>query len=40
VEGFGGRIWAEPRDGGGSTFTFSLPIAPDAVDGLSEALPN
>ena len=32
VEGFGGRIWAEPREGGGSTFTFTMPIAPDAIE--------
>ncbi len=40
VEGFGGRIWAEPREGGGSSFTFSLPITPDAVDWPSKTLPN
>ncbi len=27
VEGHGGRIWHEPRDGGGSIFRFSLPLA-------------
>jgi len=26
VEGHGGRIWAEPAAGGGSVFTFTLPI--------------
>jgi PAS domain S-box-containing protein len=32
IEAHGGRIWAEPRDGGGSTFAFALPIAPDVGD--------
>ena len=27
VEGHGGRIWFTPNSGGGSTFTFTLPIA-------------
>jgi PAS domain S-box-containing protein len=27
VETLGGRIWAEPRDGGGSEFGFALPLA-------------
>lgn len=26
IEGHGGRIWAENRSGGGSTFSFALPI--------------
>lgn len=27
IEAHGGRIWAAPRPGGGSVFTFSLPLA-------------
>lgn len=28
----GGRIWAHPRDGGGSEFGFALPLAEDRLD--------
>jgi signal transduction histidine kinase len=27
VESLGGRIWAAPREGGGSEFGFALPLA-------------
>jgi len=27
IESLGGRIWAEPRDGGGTEFGFALPLA-------------
>jgi PAS domain S-box-containing protein len=29
IESLGGRIWAQPRDGGGSEFGFALPLASD-----------
>jgi signal transduction histidine kinase len=33
VEGMGGRIWAEPNAGKGTTFVFELPVAPAAMKG-------
>jgi signal transduction histidine kinase len=41
VERMGGRIWAEPRPGGGSRFAFTLPgfTREDAADALSEEGP-
>ncbi len=30
IEAHGGRLWASPNDGPGLTFTFSVPIKPDA----------
>ena len=35
VEAHGGRLWAEPRPGGGAVFRFTLPSAPseETVDG-------
>ena len=32
IESHDGRIWAKPRDGGGSEFGFALPIANDRED--------
>ena len=32
IESHGGRIWAKPRDGGGSEFGFALPIGNDRED--------
>jgi two-component system sensor histidine kinase KdpD len=31
VEAQGGRIWAESREGGGSIFTFTLPVAQETL---------
>ena len=31
VEAHGGRIWAEPADGGGARFAFTLPVVPAEV---------
>ncbi len=31
VERHQGRLWAEPNDGPGATFSFSIPLAPDAI---------
>ena len=35
VEGPGGRIWAQPPAGGGTTFVVTLPARP-AVDAVAE----
>jgi signal transduction histidine kinase len=32
VEVMGGRIWALPREGGGSEFGFALPVSPDPLE--------
>ena len=31
IESHGGRLWAEPREGGGTCFTFRLPLAASAA---------
>jgi PAS domain S-box-containing protein len=31
VERHDGRLWAEPNDGPGATFSFSIPVTPDTV---------
>jgi C4-dicarboxylate-specific signal transduction histidine kinase len=33
IESHEGRLWAEPNDGPGATFVFSIPVAPDATAG-------
>jgi signal transduction histidine kinase len=31
VERHRGRLWAEPNDGPGATFSFAIPCGPDAI---------
>lgn len=38
IEGHGGRIWAQPTAGGGTTFVFTLPARP-AVETVDETPP-
>jgi K+-sensing histidine kinase KdpD len=39
VRAMGGELWAQPREGGGSEFGFSLARYPDEHDGADEARP-
>ena len=34
IEAHGGRLWADPNEGGGTTFRFTLPVS-DALDGAA-----
>jgi signal transduction histidine kinase len=36
IEAMGGRIWAAPREGGGTEVGFALPASPIVDDGDSE----
>lgn len=36
IEAHGGRIWVEPRDGGGNMFLISLPVGTPPAEGLPE----
>jgi C4-dicarboxylate-specific signal transduction histidine kinase len=37
VERHHGRLWAEPNDGPGATFSFSIPSSPESVQGAAAA---
>jgi signal transduction histidine kinase len=41
IERHDGRLWAEPNDGPGATFSFCIPrFAGKATEGLLPALPD
>jgi signal transduction histidine kinase len=40
IERHHGRLWAEPNDGPGATFSFSIPQSPESVAGADPAVRN
>jgi signal transduction histidine kinase len=40
VEKHHGRLWAEPNDGPGATFSLSIPASPDSLTGQHQAQPS
>lgn len=40
IENHQGRLWATPNDGPGATFSFSIPCAPEAVEGPAGIAPT
>ncbi|HEV8689063.1 MAG TPA: ATP-binding protein [Ideonella sp.] len=39
IESHGGRLWAEPREGGGTCFSFRLPLATDTIAAATAPAP-
>ena len=40
IEKHHGRLWAEPNDGPGATFSFSIPAVPATLAGGPQAAPS